>query len=154
LFNGSGSYQTSETPASSSAADPNARVTLSETQLAGILGIRHVLVQSIVDVSATAALFVSYRHLDNPISGLQSLSLSWAGADEVTEYGLQGGLAAERALIDRLALRLSLEVLSMSIANGKVHREDSTTGAESEQDVSGRTLRLSMRPSLALYFYF
>ena len=68
-------------------------------------------------------------------------------------FGVQGGIAAERELIDGLALRLSLRLARLSFESGTT-RQQGVFGDVHDKEFSGHSLGLIADPSLSLYFYF
>ena len=155
LFNVLGSYRVTDQPRSPSSSEQGAsyRVITTGSSVSALLGLRYVFVHDVVDVSGTVAFLAGYGKTDSSLSGLQSIGSPLPGADEYFNYGVQAGISAERALIDRLALRLSLRLVGFSVANGTTEQQDSS-GALAEKDTSNKSFELPFAPSLALYFYF
>jgi hypothetical protein len=65
-----------------------------------------------------------------------------------------GGIAVERELIDALALRLSADVVGVTLFKRTDIRIDSTTQQQSTTERSGQAATLMLRPTIQLQFYF
>ena len=154
LLNVLAGHRSSEVLGATTSDNPNPPlVTKTDTFASGLLGLRYVFLQGIVDVSGTVAALATYRKTSPPTPGLGLISTGDYIGDVSQSLGLQAGIAAERPLVEGLALRLSLQMACATFDWGK--SEIATkTGETLERKPTAQSLSLLASPSLALYFYF
>jgi hypothetical protein len=112
------------------------------------LGLRYVLLQSIVDVSGELAVFGKYRN----VGGSPPASFG-GGIVRAQSFGVLAGISAERELVEGLALRLTLRLARGSVDRATYEQLDNL-GVMLESKTSSSSLALVAEPALALYFYF
>ena len=126
------------------------RVYSSNTSL--LLGLRHAFVQKLVEVSLIGSLGVSRRSMwrdglreGETIASLESIP------NKQYQVGVLGSLTLERELIEALALRLALDVASLSFASSESKSDDALAGPHSRQSWQAAVL---LQAGLQLHFYF
>jgi hypothetical protein len=122
------------------------------TSLGGLLGLRYVFVEGVVDVSAFAGAFAAYHHVDGIHGGDGGLA-GLSAAINSRVVGLLAGVAVERELVDALGLRLALDLATASFSRDQ-WLTINTAGEEGTSSAFSQRLGVSMRPSLQLHFYF
>jgi hypothetical protein len=144
-------YLSREAPVYPTNADLNPAGTYRQrTSSAGaLLGVRYVFAHGLVDVSGSGAAYLDYQHTENDE---RSGSLQLESGSK-RELGLLLGMAVERELIEALALRLSLDVGSASVAFQDSPWVDEVGVKQPRTLVTGR-LGLAIEPGLHLHFYF
>jgi hypothetical protein len=119
-----------------------------------LLGVRHVVARSVVDVSLYAAVAFAHAQLggDDPRPGEQVLQYPGTATNL---FALFGGFSVERMLIDALALRLNADVAQVSYARQHVLASDSSSqNGLREAKVGTTSAALLLRPAIFLEFYF
>jgi hypothetical protein len=137
---------------SSDAVGGRTQVKIHTGTVALMLGTRYVFARGVVDVSLYSSAFASYQAVggDRLRTG-ESVGGPDRGKNRA--LGVTGGLAVERNLVDALALRLSVETLTASLASFETDTLDSA-GVEKHTELGSRRVALVLRPGLQLYFYF
>jgi hypothetical protein len=147
---GVASYQAYVLPVSSNETPPTSRnVNLTTSSVGGLLGIRQIVVEDLVELSFQGA-FVVARSATNgdPLQPGESTGFIVPGSHSLS-WGFSGGVSVERELIESLSLRLSSDIASIvgsrstTAANGLALAEQRSTA-----------VRLSFAPALDLRFYF
>ena len=153
-FNAAFSYSRTQQPVSDvQSGDDPTRPTLELTtfRIAGLLGIRQVVVQRIVDVSLFGNFGIG-RAATGGDEPQETESVSTQPGSSVNGLLFVGGLAVERRLIEGLAVRLSAGIISASTSRAEVVRRDN--GERKTTVISSQTIDLSLSPALELFFYF
>ena len=133
-------------------ADTLVATRVNTTTTAGLLGIRYIFVQHLVDVAFFTGAFAAYQHVSG--SQLQASGATGLFSNAPDRYiGLLAGLAVERELIDALALRLSLDLGGGYLGRSRAVQLDAN-GVEQHLDLNSARVELSLRPGLQLHFYF
>ena len=150
-----GSFQSYDVPLSlsSDAVGGRTQVMLYTGTVTMLLGLRHVFARGLVDVSLYSAAFGSYQASGGDRLRTGEVATSGPQRGKNRAVGLVGGLAVERELVDALALRLSLDMLTAAISSADTVHLDSF-GVEQDSELVTRRVGLSLRPGLQLYFYF
>ena len=118
-------------------------------------GVRYLVFSDIVNLSVYAMLGGTYAYIGGSsldTSGHEVILGAGAGS---WAYAIGGnaGLALERRLIDRLAVRLSAALLDVYWTDSRVKTIDST-GAQLVIKPKGVSAGLTLEPALELRFYF
>jgi hypothetical protein len=150
LLNLGVTYTTTDTPTPGSGSE-GARTKTNNSTFSAVLGVRQVFARGIVDVSGVGALYGRYRSIESGLALLGSSQQEPGLKDYMV--GVQAGLAVERKLIEALALRLQLQLVSFGFNKGTTRVTDQF-GDTREADTHGTSLVLHADPSVALYFYF
>jgi hypothetical protein len=153
-FNAVFNYSRTQQPVSDfqSGEDP-ARPTLELTgfKIAGLLGIRQVVVQGLVDVSlfGNAGIARVATGGDEP-QGTEFVNTQPGSSTNALLF--VGGLAVERRLIEGLAVRLSATILNASTSRAEVVSRNN--GERKTTTISSQSIDLGLSPALELFFYF
>ncbi len=154
-LNAMGSYDSRDVPVTP-ADEPPIRGAAAVHSLSGslLLGLRHEIVQSLVTVSVFAAGVISAQRIRpdtlRSSESYQGLQYSPSNARSV---GFVGGMTVERQLIEALALRLSLDLASLSFSRTTTETIDGL-GVGTPTSFSARRFGVAVRPGLQLHFYF
>lgn len=153
-LNASGSYETRELPIIP-ADEPPVRPSVQGRTLSGsfLLGMRHEIAHGLVDVSIFAAGVISAQRIrqDSLRSSESFVSYQYLPSNTRT-VGLVAGLTVERELVEALALRLSLDMASVSFSRATIETMNGIGG--SPASLSSRRFGIAIRPGLKLHFYF
>ena len=125
------------------------------TTLSLAAGVRYVLFEDVVDLSAYAMLGGTYTHVGGHTrdSGGDLVILGAAPGSYAYAIGGTAGLTVERKLIDRLALRLSADILDAYWTAASV-KAITVVGARTVSEPDGMMGGLALRPTLELRLYF
>ena len=154
-LNAMGSYDSRDVPITP-ADEPPVRSAAAVHSLSGsfLLGLRHEIVQSLVNVSVFAAGVISAQRVRpdtlRSSESYQGLQYTPSNARSV---GFVGGMTVERQLIEALALRLSLDLASLSFSRTTTETIDGL-GVGTPTSFSARRFGVAVRPGLQLHFYF
>lgn len=117
-----------------------------------LLGARQVFVEGLVEVSGYAAIMAGYHDVMGDELAATGATAILGGGDGY-DLGLLLGVAVERELIDALALRLALDLVSARISTEQASTRDDAGKTQTTPLTSGRAA-LNVQPALQLYFYF
>ncbi len=114
---------------------------------------RHEIAHGLVDVSIFAAGVISAQRIrqDSLRSSESFVSYQYLPSNTRT-VGLVAGLTVERELVEALALRLSLDMASVSFSRATIETMNGIGG--SPASLSSRRFGIAIRPGLKLHFYF
>jgi hypothetical protein len=118
------------------------------------LGLRHVFVHKLVDVSFTGALVASRRSTwrDDLRAG-ENISGGESTPTRIYALGVQAGMTLERELIEALALRLTLGAASLDFSSTESFIAY-PSGVATPIATQGWRAEVSLQTGLQLHFYF
>jgi hypothetical protein len=151
-LNARAGYDTDQRLALTSSSETADTLTIDMATVSILLGARQVFVDGIVELSGYAAIMAGYNDVmgdELAASGATAL----AGGGDGYDLGLLLGFAVERELIDALALRLGVDLVSARISSEQASKQDSEGKTRTTPLTSGRA-SLNLQPSLQLHFYF
>lgn len=155
-LNAAFSYSHSEQPISfTSATSPHTRDTLDleAAQEALLLGIRQVVARGVVDLSMYVAVGGAHSKTRGDVPAPGEVVAVIPGGRGNT-LGAVAGIAVERELIDALALRLSADIVGVSLTKQSEEKVDSSTGEQTTTERSSQSAGLTLRPGIQIQFYF
>jgi hypothetical protein len=155
-LSGAAGYSATDVPVSDSTDDPNARdqIEVRTASVAVLLGARQVLVKGVVDLSLTFGAFIAHESIGgDALRPTESTGLFWRPGTTSRTVGLLAGIALERELVEALSLRLSLDVASATWSKF-TYLDFDELDRRQERKEDEKQIRLSLRPGLAVHFYF
>jgi hypothetical protein len=151
-FNARAGYDTDQRLASTLSISDEDTATIDMATASILLGARQVFVEGLVEVSGYAAIMAGYHDVMGDELAATGATAILGGGDGY-DLGLLLGVAVERELIDALALRLALDLVSARISTEEASKRDETGKTHTTPLTSGRAA-LNVQPSLQLHFYF
>jgi hypothetical protein len=154
-LNAMGSYENRDL-AITPAEVPPIRSSAAVHSLSGsfLLGLRHEIVQSLVNVSIFAAGAISAQRVrPDTLRSSEKYQTYGYTPSNARGVGFIAGMTVERQLVEALALRLSLDIASLSFTRTTTETIDGL-GVGTPVSLSARRFGISIRPGLQLHFYF
>ena len=157
ILNATASYASFEELVVSSSPTPptgDERKTLavSTTRLAALLGLRHIVMRGIVDVSLYVAAGVSRERAGGDAPEGSETVYPIVPGSKATSVGAVGGLAVEKELLRGLAARITTDLLGASY--GSVDQVQWLDGVATPTTFTSGNVGLALSPALLVQFYF
>jgi opacity protein-like surface antigen len=149
----SGSYTDESAEPSSQPANTRIRVDTSNSSAALSAGVRWSLA-SVGGVQLSGLGLLTYGYTGTALSTettQNGTTTTTTGKSSANQFGVAGGLALEKGLTDRLALRFAVSVLRLAYASG-TSLDDPINGTRS--NIGGVLASIGFDPAIELRLYF